>query len=259
VRPRSRPDRPPASALLAALLAAALVAACSSGSGHVAARSGSGTTGASGPNPATSAGPGGGVTTSTAAVAAQAPPGTWAMFGHDSARTGVDTQQPAYAALRHLWSTPSLDGDVYGQPLIVGATIVAATEADTVYAFATADGRELWHTNLGSPVPGGDLPCGDIDPSGITSTPVIDPATNTVLVVAFTQPAHHDLVALDLASGAVRWRRAVDPPGSDPGGRAATQRPAPVGRPCVRRVRRAVRRLRQLSRLDRRRPDRRQR
>jgi outer membrane protein assembly factor BamB len=38
----------------------------------------------------------------------------------------------------------------------------------------------------------------------------------TVWVVAFVRPAHHELVAVDLASGQVRSRRAVDPPGADP-------------------------------------------
>src|SRR5205807_294337 len=52
------------------------------------------------------------------------------------------------------------------------------------------------------------------DPSGITGTPAI--AAGTVYVVTFERPAHHTLVAVDLSTGAVRWRRAVDAPGADP-------------------------------------------
>ena len=121
-----------------------------------------------------------------------------------------------FRSLRRHWSSATLDGAVYGQPLIDGAAVIAATEADTVYAFAAASGQMQWRTNLGTPVRGSDLPCGDIDPSGITSTPVIDPAARSIWVVAFLQPAHHELVALDLATGAVRSRRTIDPPGSDP-------------------------------------------
>ena len=35
-------------------------------------------------------------------------------------------------------------------------------------------------------------------------------------VVPFLMPAHHELVALDLATGAERFRRPIDPPGRDP-------------------------------------------
>jgi outer membrane protein assembly factor BamB len=65
-------------------------------------------------------------------------------------------------------------------------------------------------------VAGSDLPCGNIDPSGITGTPVIDTAAGTVWVVAFVRPVQHVLVALDLNSGAVRSRTTVDPKGADP-------------------------------------------
>ena len=67
------------------------------------------------------------------------------------------------------------------------------------------------HPRLGS-----SLPCGDIDPSGITGTPVVDPVAGLVWVVAFIQPTQHVLVALDLATGQVRSRRPIDPPGADP-------------------------------------------
>jgi outer membrane protein assembly factor BamB len=149
---------------------------------------------------------------------AQSAPGaaTWTTFGHDNGRHGVDPGVTVIRSVRRRWRSTSLDGAVYGQPLVVGTVAVVATEADSVYAFALANGGLRWHTNLGSPVPGNDLPCGDIDPSGITSTPVIDAAANTAWVVAFLQPAHHELVALDLVTGAVRARRAIDPPGADP-------------------------------------------
>jgi outer membrane protein assembly factor BamB len=105
---------------------------------------------------------------------------------------------------------------VYAQPLTVGDRVVVATEHDTVVAVQAGTGRVQWSTTLGQPIPGGDLPCGNIDPSGITGTPVIDPAAGTVWVVAFVQPGQHVLVALDLGTGAVRAKRVVDQEGSDP-------------------------------------------
>jgi outer membrane protein assembly factor BamB len=103
-----------------------------------------------------------------------------------------------------------LDGAVYAAPLAVGTTIVAATEGNSVYAFAL--GRQLWRRQLGPPARGDELPCGNIDPLGITGTPVVQ--DGTVYVVAeLGSPVRHRLVALDLHTGAVRWTRSVDLPG----------------------------------------------
>ena len=62
------------------------------------------------------------------------------------------------------------------------------------------------------------MPCGNIDPVGVTSTPVADPVAGLLYVVGFLDPhhPHHELVALDLGSRDVRFRRPADPPGADP-------------------------------------------
>jgi outer membrane protein assembly factor BamB len=65
-------------------------------------------------------------------------------------------------------------------------------------------------------VDGATLPCGNINPSGITGTPAIDATAGTAYAVGFLKPTHHVLFAVDLATGRVRWRRAIDPPGADP-------------------------------------------
>ena len=109
-----------------------------------------------------------------------------------------------------------MDGNVYAEPLVAGGRVIAATENDSLYAFNAATGRRLWRTHLGSPVDGSTLPCGNIDPSGITSTPAIDTRRGVVYAVAFLSPARHELAALDLTTGRVRWRRGIDPPGADP-------------------------------------------
>src|SRR5262249_37448939 len=73
-----------------------------------------------------------------------------------------------------------------------------------------------WQQHLGEPVSRADLPCGNIDPSGLTSTPVIDGPSGTLYVAGRFQPTHHDLVALDVNTGAIKFKRAIDPPGADP-------------------------------------------
>jgi outer membrane protein assembly factor BamB len=114
-----------------------------------------------------------------------------------------------------LWTTPELDGDVYAEPLVVGSTVLVATENDTVYAFDSATGRDRWSRHLGTPVRGAALPCGNINPSGITGTPVVEVARRVVWVVSFSLPAGHTLWGLALTTGAVVSSRNVDPPGAD--------------------------------------------
>jgi outer membrane protein assembly factor BamB len=91
-----------------------------------------------------------------------------------------------------------------------------ATEQNSVYSLDIQTGKVLWQVNLGKPVPRADLACGNIDPSGITSTPVADPITGHLYVVARIQPNHHELFVLDIQTGTVVSHRTVDPPGADP-------------------------------------------
>ncbi|HLQ61169.1 MAG TPA: PQQ-binding-like beta-propeller repeat protein, partial [Candidatus Acidoferrales bacterium] len=106
-----------------------------------------------------------------------------------------------------------------------GARVIAATENDTVYAFDLQSGRQLWSAHLGEPVQAATLPCGNIRPvTGITGTPVADPAAGLLYVMAFLSGWRHQLFALRLRDGSVAWQAAADPPGADP--KVHQQRPA---------------------------------
>jgi outer membrane protein assembly factor BamB len=148
----------------------------------------------------------------SAAPAGGAP--EWPTYHGQSTRAGVVAAGPALGRVHRLW-TGGVDGAVYAEPLVAGGKVIVATENDSLYAFDAATGRQAWRAHLGTPVSGGELPCGNIDVSGITSTPVIDPTAGTVYAVTF-QRFTHRLVALDLATGGVRWQRPIDPPGADP-------------------------------------------
>jgi outer membrane protein assembly factor BamB len=63
---------------------------------------------------------------------------------------------------------------MHAEPLIVGKDVIVATENDSLYDLDADTGQVIWHVHLGTPVSGGDLPCGDIAPSGITGASVID-------------------------------------------------------------------------------------
>ncbi len=121
-------------------------------------------------------------------------PTDWTTYHRDAARTGAAPASPAAGRLSIAWRR-HLDGAVYGQPLAVGNLVIAATEGDTVYGLDRGTGQVRWHVRLGTPVPLSALPCGDIDPLGITGTPVYDPATRMVYAVAETTGFRHVYVA----------------------------------------------------------------
>jgi outer membrane protein assembly factor BamB len=186
--------------LLAFVVVTALVAAaCSSGGGNKAKR-----------KSATTA------TTAPSTGGAQPGGGAWPTYHRDPTRTGFEPSGPNPGSLRRVWESPGLDGEVYAEPLLVGNQVFVATEGNTVYALDGATGQVQWQAHLGDPVPRSQLQCGNIDPTGITSTPVADTGRGLLYVVPFMMPPRHELVALDLASGAVRFRRPIDPPGRDP-------------------------------------------
>jgi hypothetical protein len=142
--------------------------------------------------------------------------GNWTTYHQNNLRTGAESMGPV-SGIQALWGGPTeLDGQVYAEPLACGNSIFVATENDTVYEVNASDGGVLWHTHLGPPMPGSALPCGDIDPSGITGTPVIDPATGTLYAVAFLSPGRHVLFGLDIANGSILSQATVDPSGSNP-------------------------------------------
>ena len=95
---------------------------------------------------------------------------------------------------RDLAFNGSISGNVYAQPLYIEggpggkAMIIAVTESNNVYALDAADGSVIWQRNVGPPVPLANLPCGDIDPLGITGTPVVDLPSRTLLFDAMTTP-----------------------------------------------------------------------
>src|SRR2546426_6314209 len=110
----------------------------------------------------------------------------WTMYHLDTARTGFVAGVPDPTHLRSLWKQP-LDGAVYAEPLVVGGQVIVATENDSLYALDASTGQVQWRTSVGIPVSQSDLPCGNIDPLGITGTPVYDPQTGLVFAVAEIQ------------------------------------------------------------------------
>lgn len=107
----------------------------------------------------------------------------------DYLRTGWDPSEPALTPaavhggkFQQLFSTP-VNGQVYGQPLVVGPTVIVATENDWVYGLNAATGAVRWSVSLGTPYP--ISWCTDLQPNiGVTGAPVYDPANGNVYLVA---------------------------------------------------------------------------
>jgi len=76
-----------------------------------------------------------------------------------------------------------LDAQVYASPIVVGSTVFVATERNSVYAISPS-GTTKWSVNLGVATRRSSLPCGNIDPLGITGTPIYDAATSTLFATA---------------------------------------------------------------------------
>lgn len=143
-------------------------------------------------------------------------------YHYDNSRSGwSDTERtltPANvsSASFGVKRTVALDDQVDGQPLVVsGLTTVGghatngddvvyvATENDTVYAIDGATGTVLASRNLGTPIVN-PLGCHNNGANvGINSTPVIDPATKTIYVMAYVSengaPAYR-LHAMDVTT-----------------------------------------------------------
>jgi len=156
--------------------------------------------------------------------------GSLLTYDYANDRDGVDTADPSFAKLVHAWSAPTVGG-IYGQPLVDGSLVIVATESDEVYALDASNGRVAWKFSIGTPVQlsvveqaPGLAGCGDINPLGITSTPVIDAARSEIFVAGEVQAPHtttwegieHRMIGATFSttSATIRWNHRIDPPGN---------------------------------------------
>lgn len=178
-----------------------------------------------------------------AAVASGTPPagvhpatlGQLTTYDYNNGRDGLDTADPSFAHLVHAWTdgTSVISGGIYGQPLVDGSLVIVATEENEVYALNAATGTVAWKFSIGAPAllsvvdqaPTLSSRCGDIDPLGITGTPVIDPSRSEIFVSGEVQTAgtsdwqgvKHVLVGAKFTatSATTLFDHPIDPPGAD--------------------------------------------
>ena len=106
---------------------------------------------------------------------------------------------------------PHFEGHLYAQPLYwrppgaAAGVLIVGSESNVVTAIDAASGNTVWTRALGRPAPLSAFGCGNIDPLGITGTPVIDEAGATLYLdamVADTGGPRHRIFALSLKDGA---------------------------------------------------------
>jgi hypothetical protein len=158
---------------------------------------------------------------------------------NDTARTGqnlnetvLTTTNVTSSKFGRIFSYP-VDGQIYAQPLYVPNVTIpnqgvhnvlyVATENDSLYAF-DADGLTpniLWQLSFINPGNGittinciaAGIVCNVYPITGITSTPVIDPISNTIYVLVRTQENNNSvqrLHALDITTGAEKFGGPVE-------------------------------------------------
>ncbi len=153
-------------------------------------------------------------------------------YHNDNARDGANLHETTLTPANVNANTfgklgsVSVDGDVYAQPLIKTNVMVpgkgrqnlvfVATENDSLYAFNADTLAPVWHDNFTNPAAGiTPMPTttSDIYPTiGITSTPVIDPKTNTLYLVDTVEETTaagpsiiQQLRAIDIRTGAEKF------------------------------------------------------
>jgi len=104
----------------------------------------------------------------------------------------------------------AVKGQVYAQPLVIGSTAIVATEDDWVYGLNATTGAVQWSDQLGTPFPMST--CNNLTPDiGVTATPVYDPSTNTVYVMALVKEISYEyhLFGINASTGAVTLKKRI--------------------------------------------------
>jgi hypothetical protein len=151
-----------------------------------------------------------------ATAAASTVSGDEGTVSQDNKRTNWDPSEPALTpaavsggSFGQIFST-AVNGQVYAQPLVIGNTLVVATENDWMYGINATTGAVIWKTSLGTPY--NITTCADLTPNiGVTSTPVYDPSTGTVYAMGLVHEISWQwhLFGLNVNTGAITFKKRV--------------------------------------------------
>ena len=122
--------------------------------------------------------------------------------GWDQSETNLSPSLVSGGTFKALPGFPvKLSGQIYAQPVVVGHEVIVATENDMVYGINGATGHIDWSKSVGTPYH--IKKCNNIAPNiGITGTPVYDPGTGLVYLVAQVKGGYK-LFGVNPGTGAV--------------------------------------------------------
>jgi len=144
-------------------------------------------------------------------VAAAASTGSWTTYHHDNAHTGYDGTVPTAQGATVGWTSMSLDGSIYAEPLVYNGLVYAATLNNTVYALNQSTGVKAWSTHLRTPKSSG-WSCGNVSPQGILGTPVIDVAGGRIYAATLGSDNIYRLEGLNLTTGVEELNTVITTP-----------------------------------------------
>src|SRR5436305_11569337 len=120
----------------------------------------------------------------------------WRMFGHDLTNSrSADTEGLTVVeakTLQRAWTFSSSNGDFTGTPVVADGTVVAGTNLGSIFALDAATGKPRWSRDVGQQINGSAA----ID---------LNSAGGPTAFVPVGQVGQPHLLALSLATGAVRW------------------------------------------------------
>ena len=134
----------------------------------------------------------------------------WTTYHKDSTRDGYDSAAAAFPAggnASGTWTTAALDGTNYAEPLALNGRVYQATTNNSIYAFDELTGNQVWYWHKYASVsdPASAVGCGNINPVGIVSTPVIDPPLGLIYAVGLVSAGggvdKYQLFTVNLSNG----------------------------------------------------------
>ncbi len=145
--------------------------------------------------------------------------------GWDSSEPGLSPAAVRAKRFGQIFDT-RVNGQVFAQPLVVGNSVLVATEDDYVYSINRTTGAVNWSRQLGSPYASAAEDCVQtpvvLPYIGVTSAPVYDPSNGTLYVSGMlsgppgddtdlsTANPTYDLFALNEKTGHIDWKKPIE-------------------------------------------------
>jgi hypothetical protein len=149
---------------------------------------------------------------------APAASGSGTVYHGDLIGDGAAPPMSAVDTATTAWMSPSLDGQIYGEPLIYAGRVYVATENNSVYALSASTGAVAWSAHLVLRCPPDRSPAATLrrrSASLVRGSSTSRAARSSWWPTNSRREPAHRLVGLSTGSGNIAMSQDVDPPGAD--------------------------------------------